>query len=313
MMAQQRTITRKPVLASGKEQFEEIMSANDTFLFDCDGVIWHGDEAIKGAVKTISRLKENGKKVFFVSNNSTKTRDEYFSKFGRLGFANVQKSEVFATGYTSAKCLKQLLSKEGKVYVIGSRAMEHELENLGIQCFGSGADHQITSQSIPEILKLPLDPNVEAVLVGMDGHISFTKLIKAASYLKKPGCKFIATNEDNRFPLPGADHVICGTGVIVSSVISAAGRQPDVICGKPHPFMLECINKETKIDYSRAVMVGDRMNTDILFGNRNGMKTLLVMSGVECESSLDDACNDLDKHDHVPKYYLQSLDDWSKY
>ena len=302
----------KAKLASEKACYEEIMSQVDTFLFDCDGVIWHGDEAIKGAVKVISRLRERGKKVFFVSNNSTKTRDEYFSKFAKLGF-DAKVTEVFATAYTSALYLKDKVSADGKVYVVGSPAMEEELRKVGISCFGSGPDNQVTKQSIPEILEIPLDGKVEAVLVGMDGHISFTKLIKAASYLKNPECEFVATNEDAHMPLPGADHVVIGTGVIVNSVCFAAQRQPDVWCGKPHSFMLDCINKQVEIDYSRALMVGDRMNTDILFGNKNNMKTLLVLSGVSSEKTLEEACLDPEKQNQVPMFYLKSLDDWSAY
>ena len=302
----------KAKLASEKSCYEEIMSSVDTFLFDCDGVIWHGDEAIQGAVKVISRLREQNKKVFFVSNNSTKTRDEYFSKFAKLGF-DAKVTEVFGTAYTSALYLKDKVSADGKVYVVGSPAMEEELRKVGISCFGSGQDNQVTRQSIPEILEIPLDSKVEAVLVGMDGHISFTKLVKAASYLKNPNCKFVATNEDAHMPLPGADHMVIGTGVIVNSVCFAAQRQPDVWCGKPHSFMLDCINKEVEIDFSRALMVGDRMNTDILFGNKNKMKTLLVLSGVSSEETLEEACSDPQKQNQVPMFYLKSLNDWSAY
>ena len=301
-----------PTYAKSKHIYESLMKSVDTFIFDCDGVIWHGDTAIKGAVAMIDKLKQANKNVFFVSNNSTKTRKEYLKKFEKLKF-NVKEKEVFGTAYTSALYLKKNLSKNGKVYLVGNEAMQKELENVGIECFGVGPDTQVTSQSIPDILNIPLDPSVEAVLVGMDGYISFTKLIKAASYLKKPECKFIATNEDSKMPLPGAEHVIIGTGVIVNSVAFAAGRQPDVICGKPHSFMTECLNNEVDINFERSLMIGDRMNTDILFGKNNQMKTLLVLSGVEDMNSLNEACKDPSKANQTPDYYLNSLNDWVEF
>jgi len=309
--AKQSSGSTAPKLVNNKEDYEKIMKETDTFLFDCDGVIWIGDKAIEGAVKVISQLKKLNKNVFFVSNNSTKTRDQYFDKFSKLGFSDIKISQVFGTAYTSALYLKKTLSPKGKVYLVGNEAMQKQLESFGITCFGVGPDSAVTSQSVPEILELPLDPDVEAVLVGMDGHISFTKLIKAASYLADPKCKFVATNEDNKMPFPGHKHVIIGTGVIVDSVISASGRQPDVWCGKPHSFMIDCVKSEVEVNCARTVMVGDRMNTDILFGTKNGMKTLLVMSGVEDEASLSKVCENPSKQDQVPCYKLDSLNDWA--
>uniref|UniRef100_H2YW30 Phosphoglycolate phosphatase n=1 Tax=Ciona savignyi TaxID=51511 RepID=H2YW30_CIOSA len=300
--------------ASSKSCFQEILSKIDTFLFDCDGVLWQGNHAVLGAPAVVSHLHNIGKRVCYVTNNSTKSRIKYVEKLLRLGFP-ADKDSVFSTAYTSALYLKHIAKIKGKVYLVGNPAMVEELDNFGIQHFGSGPDNQVTSQDFDEVRSCILENDVSAVLVGYDGHISYTKMIKAASYLSDPECIYIATNEDHRMPLDGERHVVPGTGCVVASITTSAGRQPDVIAGKPGSFMLECIKQTVQINHNRCMMVGDRMNTDILFGNRNGLDTLLVLSGVENQESLDRAAGskDADLKSQVPKYFMGSIGDWENF
>lgn len=300
-------------LASNKSVFDDIIKDIDTFVFDCDGVLWHGETAIEGAVFVVNKLKSMGKRVYFVSNNNTKTRDESFEKFKRLGFSQVAREEVFGPAYTSALWLKQNISPEGKVYVIGNEAMEQELKACGIKYLGFGPDSQVTEQSARSTLKATLEDNVEAVLVGADGHFSFTKLVKSASYLLDPKCKFVVTNEDDRFPFPGTKHVLIGTGALSAAVKTASAREPDVVCGKPHSFMFQCFSNEVELDVSKCLMVGDNLKTDILFGIRNGMKTMLVMGGVTPKSELDEKCADIKEKGKLPMYYMDGLHSWMEF
>ncbi|XP_029643471.1 4-nitrophenylphosphatase [Octopus sinensis] len=103
----------------------------DTFLFDCDGVLWRHLEPIPGASDTVKKLKKLGKNVLFVTNNSTKSRKAYCIKFSQLGF-EVKESEIISTAYVAALYLHECNFK-GKVYLVGSKGIADELDNFGIQ------------------------------------------------------------------------------------------------------------------------------------------------------------------------------------
>lgn len=187
---------------------QQLLDTVDSILFDCDGVIWRGDQAIPGAPEVISLLKKHGKKVFFVTNNSTKTRKMYAEKMARMGFS-VTEHEVFGTAYCSAMYLKSVCKLEGKVYLVGSNALKQELEAVGIQQTGVGPD-PISGVQV-DWANVPLDPEVKAVVVGFDEHFTYMKLNRAMQYLTDPACLFVGTNTDTRLPLeegkavPGRD------------------------------------------------------------------------------------------------------------
>lgn len=183
---------------------KQVLDSVDSVLFDCDGVIWRGDQAVPGAAQVINLLKEKGKKVFFVTNNSSKTRKMYVDKMTTLGF-NVKEEEVFGTAYCSAMYLKTVCKLQGKVYLIGSNAMQQELEAVGIQPTGVGPDHISGKQA--DWANVPLDPDVKAVVVGFDEHFSYMKLNRAMQYLSREGCLFVGTNRDTRLPLEGGKAV----------------------------------------------------------------------------------------------------------
>lgn len=183
---------------------KQMLDSVDSVLFDCDGVIWRGDQAIPGAPDVINLLKKNGKKVFFVTNNSTKTRKMYADKLALMGF-NAAEDEVFGTAYCSAMYLKHVSRLQGKVYLIGSNAMRQELEKVGIQQTGVGPD-PISGVQI-DWANVPLDPEVKAVVVGFDEHFSYMKLNRALQYLNNPDCLLVGTNTDTRLPLEGGKAV----------------------------------------------------------------------------------------------------------
>ena len=183
---------------------KQLLDSVDTVLFDCDGVIWRGEQAVPGAAEVINLLKEQGKRVVFVTNNSGKTRRMYADKMSKLGF-DVREEEVFGTAYCSAEYLRTVCELRGKVYLIGSQAMEQELEAVGIQQTGVGPDH--VSGKPADWASVPLDPEVKAVVVGFDEHFSYMKLNRALQYLSQKDCLFVGTNRDSRLPLEGGKAV----------------------------------------------------------------------------------------------------------
>ncbi|XP_075421806.1 glycerol-3-phosphate phosphatase [Ascaphus truei] len=275
----------------------------DTVLFDCDGVLWRGDEVIPGAPELINGLKRKGKRVFYLTNNSTKTRAMYTEKLGRLGFGAVP-GDVFGTAYCTAIYLRDTARLSGKVYLIGGRALSEELGAAGILHLGSGPDP--VSGGMADWAAVETDPEVKAVVVGFDEHFSYMKLTRALRYLQDPACLFIATNTDTRLPLEGG-RAIPGTGCLVRAVETAAHRKAQVI-GKPSSFIYDCVVKECGLEPSRTVMVGDRLDTDIQMGSTCGIRTLLTLTGF---STLEDAKSNQDNGSLslVPDYYVDSVAD----
>lgn len=286
---------------------KQLLDSVDSILFDCDGVIWRGDQAIPDAPRVINLLKEKGKKVFFVTNNSTKTRKMYVDKLTALGF-NATEEEVFGTAYCSAVYLKTVCKLEGKVYLIGSNAMKQELEAVGIQQTGVGPDHISGKQA--DWANVPLDPEVKAVVVGFDEHFSYMKLNRALQYLNQPGCLFVGTNRDTRLPLEGGK-AVPGTGCLLQAVETAAQCQAQTV-GKPNHFMFDCVASKFGVDRERCLMVGDRLDTDIMLGSNCGLKTLLTLTGVSTLADADahqkSGC--VERQGMVPDYYVESIADF---
>lgn len=284
---------------------KQVLDSVDSVLFDCDGVIWRGDQAIPGAPEVIDLLKKNGKKVFFVTNNSSKTRRLYAEKMSLLGF-NVSEEQVFGTAYCSAMYLKTVCQLQGKVYLVGSNAMKQELEAVGIQQTGVGPDPVFGKQA--DWANVPLDPEVKAVVVGFDEHFSYMKLNRAMQYLNQ-GCLFVGTNRDSRLPLEGGK-AVPGTGCILQAVETAAQRQAQTV-GKPNQFMFDCVASQYGVEKGRCLMVGDRLDTDILLGANCGLKTLLTLTGVstvaEAQEHLKSGC--AERQGMVPDYYVESIAD----
>jgi len=259
---------------------KDLIESTDAFLFDCDGVLWNTNGYINGSPEAISKLKELGKKVFYVTNNSSKSRQDLLDKCKQMGFV-AEKDDVICTSYIAAEYLKQI-KFDGKVYLMGKEeSIGEELKQVGLNFIGTGPDP--VEGSVEDWLKLTVDKTVNCVLVGFDPDMSYMKIMKAATYLRNSDCLFLATNLDTNLPTT-ADVTIPGTGCMVVTVSHAARRKPLVV-GKPEPLMFDVLKQRFNLDPSRCLMVGDMLSTDIKFAKNCGMKSLLVLSG---NTKLDD-------------------------
>lgn len=222
-------------------------------MFLLTGVLWLYSNVIEGAVPTINKLKDLNKRVYFVTNNSTKTISELWEHSTQHGF-NITKEEIISTSHAVAAYLKDRNFNK-TVYIVGSIGIAKELEAVGIEHLPIGPDvlNKTLGQYMSEDFKK--EENVKAVVVGFDEHFSFLKLLKAGSYLNDTDCLFIATNTDERFPCGAL--TIPGTGAIVRSVETCAERKAFII-GKPHPRICDSLIKEGIIVAERTLMIGDR-------------------------------------------------------
>lgn len=280
----------------------DLFDSVDAFLFDCDGVIWKGDKLIDGVPQTLEMLRSKGKKLVFVTNNSTKSRRQYAKKFQSLGI-EVSEDEIFSSSFAAAMFLKvNDFPREKKVYVVGEEGILEELELAGYTGIGGPEDGKKIVQLKPNCL-FEHDKDVGAVVVGLDQYINYYKLQYATLCIREnPGCLFIATNRDAVGHMTDLQEWP-GAGCMVAAVCGSTQKEP-IVVGKPSTFMMEFLLKKFHINTSRMCMVGDRLDTDILFGQNSGCRTLLVLSGVTTQSSLQDPTNDIQ-----PEYYTSKISD----
>merc|ERR1712130_123888 len=145
------------------------------------------------------------------------------------------------------------------------------------------------------------EEGVKAVIVGFDRYFNYLKMSYAFHYLHKdPDCLFIATNRDRTYP--SANGLMPGSGTLVRAIEEGVGRAP-VVTGKPSPILMDVVRSRVPdMDASRTLMIGDRLDTDIQFGNNAGVKTLLVLSGVSSRTTVDESAT-------KPTYILDSIAD----
>jgi len=293
-----------------QEEVQSFLSSFDTVLTDCDGVLWAGNSPIQGSPEVINLLRQAGKKVIYVTNNGTKSRKEYVKKCQDLGFGG-DFTDIFTTSYLCAKYLQQKDFKK-KVYLFGNKGVGKELDEANIAHTGSDPEYEgVTAmtevaQSVAEHMSTHTD-EIGAVIATYNFHINVAKMAQAASYLDNPEVLFIGTNRDPKFPYEGSI-VLPGTGAFIKAVEVASGREATIL-GKPEKFMFEAIKDSHNIDPARTIMIGDRCDTDILFGKNNGLRTLMVGSGIHTLEDISAWAKSEDdyKQSLVPDYFLSSL------
>ncbi|PPQ68800.1 hypothetical protein CVT26_001715 [Gymnopilus dilepis] len=291
-------------LLSTREDYKKLLDRYDTWLFDCDGVLWRGDHLIDGVPEVLGILRRLNKKMVFVTNNATKSRKSYKQKFDQLGI-DVHVDEIYGSAYAAAVYLSSVVKipKDKKVYVIGQNGLEEELREEGLTFIG-GTDPADNTLSQFDLSNFTLDPDVAAVVCGLDTKINYTKLSKAFQYLtRNPDCLFIATNEDSTYP--SSHGLLPGAGAISAPLRYALGKDP-VCTGKPSTTMLDCVKAKVHFNPSRTIMVGDRLNTDILFGQNGGLATLLVLTGITGEDEITGP----NASPIIPNFYTQGLGDF---
>mmetsp|Transcript_35451 Transcript_35451/g.79445 ORF Transcript_35451/g.79445 Transcript_35451/m.79445 type:complete len:348 (+) Transcript_35451:103-1146(+) len=282
----------------------QLIDNADVFIFDCDGVIWRGDSLIDGVPAVLDQLRAAGKRCFFVTNNSTKSRKGYKKKFDSLGL-DVPPEEIFSSSFAAAAYFEQTKFKDTgkKVYVIGEVGIEEELDLIGVPWIG-GESFKDTVATLGPGQMVHQDPDVGAVVVGFDRHINYYKIQYAQLCINEnPGCQFIATNLDAVTHLTDAQEW-AGNGSMVGAIKGCTGKEPTVV-GKPAPLMVDYICDQFGAARDRICMVGDRLDTDVLFGKNNGMKSCLVLSGVTTEQKLLGPGNRI-----VPDFYCDSIVDF---
>jgi 4-nitrophenyl phosphatase/phosphoglycolate phosphatase len=217
----------------------------------------------------------------------------------------VPAEEIFSSSFAAAAYLEQTKFKDTgkKVYVIGEIGICEELNLIGVPYIGGPEDAGKQPAMGPGDM-MHVDHDVGAVIVGFDRHINYYKIQYAQLCINEEAAQFIATNLDAVTHLTDAQEW-AGNGSMVGAIKGCTGQEPTVV-GKPSPLMIEYLADKLGIqDRSRICMVGDRLDTDVLFGTDNGLRSVLVLSGVTSEEKLLSPNNPI-----TPDYYADSINDF---
>ena len=263
-------------------------------IFDLDGVIYRGDTLIPQVDKIIKELKEHNIKVVYNSNNSTVTRQTYVKRLRKFNIESKVSDFYTSASITSEEITK--IKRNARIFVIGEIGLRSELQSLGHIIITEPTDYK----------------EVDFVIVGLDRDFKYSNLAIAQKCILEGNAQFYATNADSTLPV--AHGLKPGAGVMVNALITCTDKEPVRIFGKPEPFGIKLTLENANISPKNAVMFGDRLNTDILAGNRAGILTIVVLTGVTTKEMIEDLKNRavesrrVDKN-LIPNMIINNLDD----
>ena len=232
-------------------------NAKRGFICDMDGVIYHGNRVLPGVAEFIAWLHEEKKEYLFLTNNSGYTPRELQQKLHRLGL-EVDESHFYTSALATAAFLKEQ-APGCSVFAIGEAGLLNALYDAGLTMN---------------------DVNPDYVVVGETDSYNYNMIIKAVQLINK-GARLVGTNPD--MTGPSEMGIIPACQALVAPISLATGKTPYYV-GKPNPLMMRTGLKMLNVHSADAVMIGDRMDTDIVAGMESGLMTALVLSGV---STLD--------------------------
>ncbi len=235
------------------------------FLFDIDGTLALGDHLLEGTVELISLLRKMEKRIYFTSNNSTRSREEYAVYFIERG-VNVRPEEIVTAGVLAQVFCREQMPGQ-RIFLLGVPELKRELEKNGL------------------IVTEQYDENIDCLLVAFDTTLNYQKLESACRILHSKEVIYLATNPDLCCPTEYGAVPDCGS--ICAMLQNATGREPRFL-GKPYPNIVDQCRKLSGASKDETVLVGDRIYTDMACADNAGVDGVLVLSG---EADREDAVN----------------------
>lgn len=239
------------------------LSEKKLFLLDMDGTIYLDEQLFDGVTDFLRYVKESGGRYLFLTNNSSKGVEGYIDKLRRMGIETTKDDFLTSVDATIRYLQEKLPGK--KCYVFGTRSFQAQL---------SAAEIPITDQ---------MEDDIDVLLCGFDRELTFQKLEDACILLNR-GVAFIATNPDWVCPTWYGSVPDCGS--VCEMLYRATNRRP-VVIGKPQSAMVELALERTGFAKEEAVIIGDRLYTDIACGVNAGIDSVFVLSGEGTEADME--------------------------
>jgi 4-nitrophenyl phosphatase len=251
----------------------------DAVISDIDGVVYKEDVPIWENIEGLKLLQSRGVEISFLTNNASTDKEELTKRLTGIGI-NIDESKITTSGEAAAYYIEKNYGK-AKVYVIGERGLIKELRKRGIEIVSD-------------------DEIADFVVIGLDRSVNYEKLSNAVKKIME-GAKIIVTNMDRLWPSSKGFKI--GAGALAKAITYSTGKEPEVVVGKPEKWILNlAINKLRKRNY--VLIIGDQLETDIALGVRNGLDTLLVLTGI---SNVEDASKSIYKPKYINRNILEFL------
>ena len=259
---------------------QKIIDKVKCFLLDLDGTVYLEGKLIGDMQNTLKKIRESGRKIVYLTNNSSRSKKGYIEKLKKIGIFD-ERDDV----YTSGNSMEDYLNtyhKGKKVYLVGTEELRGEFLESGI----------ILSEDEADI-----------VVLSYDTELEYSKLVKAVTFMHR-GAKYVCTHGD--INCPAQEVYLPDIGSFIALIEKSTGKTPVVNCGKPYTEMGDAIKRALDLSGEEIMMCGDRLYTDIAFGGVNKISTMLVLSG---ETSI----KDYEKSDTKATVVFDSLNDLQKY
>ena len=223
------------------------------YIFDLDGTIWLTTQLVPGAQETIAALRERGRRIVYLTNNSDGTRRTFAEQLTNFGLPTVPE-EIVSTSYVMARYLTQQ-SPGCRCYVIGPDPLREELCRAGFTlCDRPG--------------------EIDYVVLGIDRDFTYRKLQTAFEAIRS-GARFVATNPDPYSPRVGGD--LADIGALIAAIEVSTQHKLDMMVGKPNSIIVEIAVEATGLPKGECLMVGDQLETDVLAGKKCGVPVALLL------------------------------------
>lgn len=255
------------------QEIIEKIKSKEGFIIDMDGVIYHGNKLLPGVNEFVSWMENTGKKYLFLTNASERTPKELHEKLKRLGI-NVGEDHFYTSALATASFLASQ-KPDGSAYIIGDAGLIHALYSAGYTINNVNPDY---------------------VVVGDTHGYNFEKIELAVNLVRK-GARLIGTNPDISGPVETG--ITPSTKALIAPIEIASGKEAYFV-GKPNPLMMRIALKKLGTKREDAIVIGDRMDTDIRCGLESEIDTLLVLSGIT-------SADDIDKFPYRPHYVLNGV------
>lgn len=234
------------------------------FLLDLDGTIYLGDKLIDGALEFINMIKNQGKSLVFLTNNSSKNSFDYVKKLKELGI-DIEEKQIFTSG-TATKLYLMNEKPNSSIFLLGTKSLEEEFE---------AANFKLITKA---------NQKIDYVVLGFDTSLTYDKLWKACDYIRE-GVPYIATHPDFNCPLSDGKSMP-DIGAMINFIEASTDKRPYIV-GKPNKKIIEVMQKQYGFSMDSVAMVGDRLYTDIQTAINANIESILVFSGETTEEIYD--------------------------
>jgi NagD protein len=261
-------------------KIKERLKKVKVFILDLDGTIYLGRNLFPFSKKFLEGLKYNDKDFIFLTNNSSKNANDYYVKLTHMGL-DISKSQIYTSGDATIEYINKI-KPSSRIYLMGTKNLEDDFNAAGFNL---------------------VDESPDFVVLGFDLTFNYEKFDIAARFIRK-GIPFIATHPDLNCPLENND-MMPDCGALSAALTVATGVYPKVI-GKPNKELLEGLLKKVRVEPEELCIMGDRLMTDIRFGNDFNILSVLVLTG-------EAGKKDLENSEYVPDLIIEKNIDLLNY